>query len=642
MAATFTEKLEFPFLPDEAEHLIISLTERRSVLLIGRSGTGKTTIVVQRMWLKYRAAAEALSELSPRHMRPAAAAAAGGQAGEEGADMSAADSAPCVGMAVRQLFVTANPILRTSVEKSFRALQSGWREATVGAADGGGAVAALTGESVAALGEVGDSAWPLFLRAHHWLRLLDGTLPDGERFFTAEEREAATLPSAGFHAEVGGLEALPEFSMYDDEDGDDGADYGDDGGDDEEVGGGASAAGEAGGGEERRGGARVEMTFELFERVLWPLMVGKERAEAEPRPLAEMSSMAQARDLQEKVRRCAMKASVVFREIVSYIKGSSAALDAEGGRLSREEYCEQVGRKMAPQFEKVSAADGVSGTAADGGRGAVYDFFLKYEAWKAALRAYDVMDAAHHVYSALRRTGGYAGPTIDEVRAPLICREHQIARFVHALFASQIYVDEVQDFTQAELRLFLEVCADKNGLFFTGDTCQTIARGVGFRFEELTSLFHHLAERERRELEARGVRAAELPRELRVQVPEVNKLSVNYRTHNGILGAASEMVRLLLELFPHSVDALQKDVGHFDGPKPILLTDTSKDDLSILLCGSDPAHSQIEFGAHQAVLVRNQAAKRRLPTELERALVLTIFEAKGLEFDGSTAQHSIA
>ena len=36
LAAAFTEKLEFPFLPDEAEHLIISLTERRSVLLIGR------------------------------------------------------------------------------------------------------------------------------------------------------------------------------------------------------------------------------------------------------------------------------------------------------------------------------------------------------------------------------------------------------------------------------------------------------------------------------------------------------------------------------------------------------------------------------------------------------------------------------
>eukprot|EP00965_Chrysotila_dentata_P071131 2350722-Pleurochrysis_carterae.AAC.1 len=35
----------------------------------------------------------------------------------------------------------------------------------------------------------------------------------------------------------------------------------------------------------------------------------------------------------------------------------------------------------------------------------------------------------------------------------------------------------------------------------------------------------------------------------------------------------------------------------------------------------------------QVVLVRSQASKKRLPVELESALVLTIFEAKGLEFD---------
>ena len=56
LRATISEKLEYPFVPDETEHLVISLAERRSVLLIGRSGTGKTTIVVQRMWLKFRTA----------------------------------------------------------------------------------------------------------------------------------------------------------------------------------------------------------------------------------------------------------------------------------------------------------------------------------------------------------------------------------------------------------------------------------------------------------------------------------------------------------------------------------------------------------------------------------------------------------
>jgi hypothetical protein len=40
----------------------------------------------------------------------------------------------------------------------------------------------------------------------------------------------------------------------------------------------------------------------------------------------------------------------------------------------------------------------------------------------------------------------------------------------------------VQDFTQAELLMDLRIVADPNGLFLCGDTAQTIARGIGFRF----------------------------------------------------------------------------------------------------------------------------------------------------------------
>ena len=36
-----------------------------------------------------------------------------------------------------------------------------------------------------------------------------------------------------------------------------------------------------------------------------------------------------------------------------------------------------------------------------------------------------------------------------------------------------------QDFTQAELCLYLEVVQNPNDVFLAGDTCQTIARGVG-------------------------------------------------------------------------------------------------------------------------------------------------------------------
>ena len=42
---------------------------------------------------------------------------------------------------------------------------------------------------------------------------------------------------------------------------------------------------------------------------------------------------------------------------------------------------------------------------------------------------------------------------------------------------------------------------------------------------------------------------------------------------------------------------------------------------------------QIDFGAHQAIIVQSDEAKQILPESLHGAIVLTVFEAKGLEFD---------
>ena len=69
-------------------------------------------------------------------------------------------------------------------------------------------------------------------------------------------------------------------------------------------------------------------------------------------------------------------------------------------------------------------------------------------------------------------------------------------------------------------------------------------------------MFYRIAEEQRRELASRGVEVSDVPNGELIKVPEVNKLTINYRTHNGILGAASEMVTLLLELFPHSANAI--------------------------------------------------------------------------------------
>ena len=52
-----------------------------------------------------------------------------------------------------------------------------------------------------------------------------------------------------------------------------------------------------------------------------------------------------------------------------------------------------------------------------------------------------------------------------------------------------------------------------------------------------------------------------------------------------------------------------------------------------MLCNNKRETSRIEFGAHQAILVVDDNARNRIPEELKGALVLTLYEAKRLEFD---------
>lgn len=41
----------------------------------------------------------------------------------------------------------------------------------------------------------------------------------------------------------------------------------------------------------------------------------------------------------------------------------------------------------------------------------------------------------------------------------------------------------------------------------------------------------------------------------------------------------------------------------------------------------------LEFGCDQVIIVRDQESKKRIPPILQHALCLTIYEAKGLEFN---------
>ena len=242
-------------------------------------------------------------------------------------------------------------------------------------------------------------------------------------------------------------------------------------------------------------------------------------------------------------------------------------------------------------------------------KSSIYWIFLKYEQWKQQYRAYDQNDVVNHILRQLRAGNATAAPKM------------------HFLM-----VDEVQDLTQNLISLLMTM-AEKN-IFFTGDTAQTIAKGVGFRFYDLKTIF----ERESAVSELHSL----------MDPPKVLQLTKNFRSHCRILDCANSVVSLLELLFPKTIDKLLKETSDIDGPKPIVIDQLKQADLQQLLNnyliwggqfnrGAGGAGGsqggQYVFGCDRVVIVRDQESKERVPEFLKNVLCLTVYEAKGLEFD---------
>lgn len=130
-------------------------------------------------------------------------------------------------------------------------------------------------------------------------------------------------------------------------------------------------------------------------------------------------------------------------------------------------------------------------------------------------------------------------------------------------------------------------------------------------------------------------------------MPKVLQLVRNFRSHAKILDLANSVVSLLELLFPRTIDKLIKETSDNDGPKPILIDHIAdKNNLEklfekYLLFGSErfqkPDASQkqqnVQFGCTQVIIVRDQASKEQIPEFMRDMLCLTVYEAKGLEFD---------
>ncbi len=269
-----------------------------------------------------------------------------------------------------------------------------------------------------------------------------------------------------------------------------------------------------------------------------------------------------------------MDALIVWTQIRSFIKGSIEAVLA-GSPLTLEEY--------------IALAEERCRLTPDQRREA----YATYEAYE----------------SRLQRTGLWdeSGRTMDFLSCWIRSGRKAVLATGRGGEYDKVYVDEVQDCTQAEITLFFVAAGLRmQALFMAGDPAQAVVEGVDFRFEEVRSIVYKLS---------CGLERIDRP----------IKLTVNYRSHTGILDCAAAVLGKLFAFFPGAAKVLHPDRGLYKGPRPAFWR---------------PGGASAVAASLDGVLGRSQRLVVLCPDEQQAALALLcpdhlvfgIREAKGLEF----------
>ncbi|KAI9094369.1 hypothetical protein DFS34DRAFT_247146 [Phlyctochytrium arcticum] len=284
--------------------------------------------------------------------------------------------------------------------------------------------------------------------------------------------------------------------------------------------------------------------------------------------------------------------SYLWTEFQTTLKGSEKALGSPRG-MSLETYTALAESRTAilteHQMQMIFAA------------------WRAYEKRKGERQEYDLGDATAHIY-------------------------HELKRYGHGDLFDFIYMDEVQDFTQAQIALFQFVCPNNNGFMFAGDTAQTISSGVDFRFQDLRRLYYNqflprlLPDKYGPDATRVDMRTAG------ADVPPLKVLTENYRTHSGVLDVARTLVDALFHFFPNSIDKLPRETAICVGTPPTFIENTTINAFLLALFGKQEPGKVSELGAEQVIIVRDEDTRTFIAGILPDALVLTILESKGLEF----------
>lgn len=286
--------------------------------------------------------------------------------------------------------------------------------------------------------------------------------------------------------------------------------------------------------------------------------------------------------------------SRVYTEIMSHIKGGLQEGEEGDSKRSREDY--------------VSLSDRRVSTLSADKREVIYDIFEDYEKMKLELGEFDLADFVIDIHLRLENEN-LLGDKMDFV-----------------------YIDEVQDLTMRQISLFRYICKNvEEGFVFSGDTAQTIARGIDFRFEDIRSLFYNEFVMKSRDSDGSGRREKGL-------ISDTFSLSQNFRTHTGVLRLAQSVIDLICHFFPQSIDALAPESSLIYGESPVVLEPGSDENLIMSIFGHSGHSSRkwVGFGADQVILVRDDSAREEICNFIgHQALVLTVVECKGLEFQVS-------
>ncbi|XP_048319279.2 uncharacterized protein LOC107429676 isoform X2 [Ziziphus jujuba] len=504
------EEIEFPFEPSSEETEIIHFN--RSSFVLGRSGTGKTTILIGKLFQKeqlHHIASEGFHELNCCPSKDNKT-----EDGERAEDIEESH--------LRQIFVTFSPNLCYAVKQHISGLKrfacggNSSKESTTARLDDIDGSMEFTDIPDSFI-DLPPKLYPLVITFHKFLMMLNGTV--GNSFF--HRFPEARGPSHGNTRSSKSL-ALKTFIRM------------------------------------------KEVNFDKFKSSYWPHF-----------------SMHLPKNLES---------STVFTEIMSYIKGKLQTGKACDDKLRRD-YISLSNRRVS----KLSMEE----------REIVYDIFLKYEKRKMENGEYDLADLVSDLHHRLRENK-YEGDKLDFV-----------------------YIDEVQDLTMRQISLFKYLCRNVDaGFVFSGDTAQTIARGVDFRFEDIRSLFYE-------EFVMKSSCEEAYRTSKHVKIADNFQLSQNFRTHAGVLKLAQSVIDLLYYFFPQSIDVLNPETSLIHEKTPVLIESENieKDFTKMFEAFGGSGNNLTGFGAEQVVLVRDENIKNKILNSIgKHALVLTIMECKGLEF----------